>query len=114
MTREVVNSLPMNSAFTTEWIESTMRGFSGRNKAAMGYIQITWRNVSPNPDSNIRIEVTNDLQFTSIVGVHQVTGTDNTANTLMVAVIAGFGFIRFIYTPNTVISGQLSININYE
>jgi hypothetical protein len=114
MVREVVNSVPMDAAFVTEWFESTMSDFAGRNKSGMGYIQIIWRNVSPNPNASIRIEVTNDLQFTSVTGVHQVNSIDNSANALMIAVYPGFRFIRFIYSPNFVTQGQLTVNINYE
>ena len=114
MIREIISQLPMNIDFTTDWIESTMSDFAGNNEKGMGYIQIIWTGVSANPDSNIRIEVTNDLQYTSVSGTHAVTSIDNTSNALMIAVYPGFRFLRFIYTANTVTSGKLTININYE
>jgi len=114
MIREVVSQLPMNLDFTTDWLESTMTDFAGNNEKGIGYIQIIWTGVSANPDANIRVEVTNDLQYTSVTANHLVTSSDNSTNALMIAVYPGFRFIRFIYTANTVSSGRLSININYE
>jgi len=114
MIRQVVSKKAMDSDFTSDWIKSTMTDIGGGNKAGIGYIQIIWHNVSLNPDSVIRIEVTNDMLYKSNAGSYNVSNTDNTDDALMIAVLPGFKFIRFVYTANSVTSGFLSIVINYE
>ncbi|GEM_PF-2745970 len=114
MTREVVSNLPMDRDFTSDWISSIMTDFAGHNKASIGNVQIIWQGVSFNPDAVVKIEITNDLQYKTVLGTYNINNTDNSEDTLMIDLTTGFGFIRFVYTANNVSAGLLNININYE
>ena len=114
MIRQVINYLPMNANYTSEWIESTIRDYAGKKKGSLANVQIIWEDVSANPDSIIRIEMTNDLQYKSLSGTYSVDSIDNRNDTKMISLATGARYVRFIYTANSVTSGWLSINMNYE
>ena len=114
MTREVISNLPMDKDLTSDWIEAVMKDFSGKNKATIGNVQIIWQGVSYNPDATVQVEITNDLQYKTVLGTYNVNNTDNSEDSLMIEITPGFGFIRFVYTANSVTAGLLNININYE
>ena len=114
MIREVISNLPMDKDFTSDWIEAVMKDFAGKNKATIGNVQIIWQGVSFNPDATVSVEVTNDLQYKTVLGTYNIDSTDNRENSLMIEMSPGFGFIRFVYTANSVSAGLLNVNINYE
>ena len=114
MTREVISNLPMDKDFTSDWIEGTTTDFKGRERFAAANVQIVWTNVSLNPDATISIEITNDLHYKSVSGIYNIDSSDNSDDTLMIALNGGYRFIRFVYTANSVLTGNLSVIMNYE
>jgi hypothetical protein len=114
MTREIVSNMPMEADFTTEWAEGTIRDFRTKEKYSIANVQIVWTGVSLNPNATIAVEVTNDLQYKTISGTHNVNSTGNSDNALMLSLGGGFRFFRFVYTANNVLTGRLTIIANYE
>ncbi len=114
MTREVIKNMPMNINFASDWLRSTIKDFAGKHKYSIGNVQIVWSEVSANPNATLSIEVTNDLQYKTVLSTHNINSRDNRQNTLMLSLSPGFKYFRFVYTANNVTTGWLTVIVNYE
>ena len=112
MISEVLSNIPMNINFESEWFPVNINYFKKELRAAS--LQLSWNNVSPNPDGIIEIYVSNNQSDAIFTASYPISSINNNADAELIILYPAYEYIRLKYKRNTIASGFLNAILCYQ
>ena len=112
MISEILSNIPMNINFESEWFPVNVR-LSGKDFRAAS-LQLSWNNVSVNPDAVIEIYVSNNQHEAVFLSDFLISSLDTKSDAKLIILSPSYEYIRLKYIRRTVTSGLLNAIIYYQ
>ncbi|MGA2296009.1 MAG: hypothetical protein ABSG15_00490 [FCB group bacterium] len=115
MLTEILNNLPMNEDYETDWFPLISESlYKNSKKATAESLQISWYNVTGTLNGTIELISSNDME-NSVSGLSvRIDSSSNQSNAVLIVLLSVFRYFKLKYTKNGITNGSLSAVVAYS